>query len=343
LARCSPSRRARSAVVLGALAVFAPLPARALNASQLGVIVNENDPASVEIASYYQAKRGIPPENILRVMAPIQARITRQQFADLKQRVDAQLPPNVQALAIAWTIPSRVECNSITSALARGFEAGPCETNTCQLGNPSAYFNSDSRQPYSDFGMRPTMMLAGWSVQDVKWLIDRGVASDGTNPTGTAAIMNGSSYRRSLRARLYRNGQGRVISPHVDVRIIHSDAISNSTDTLFYFTGSVAVANIESNAFPAGAVADNLTSAGGMLTDSGQMSVLEFVKGRNGATGTFGTVSEPCAWPSKFPDPAILIRRYTRGETLIEAYWKSVEQTFQGAFVGEPLARPWKR
>jgi uncharacterized protein (TIGR03790 family) len=235
-----------------------------------------------------------------------------------------------------------VECNSITSAFARGFEAGPCETNTCNLGIPSPYFDSDSRRPYADFGMRPAMMLAGWSVQDVKWLIDRGVASDGTNPIGSAAIMNGSNYRRSLRARLYRAAPAGLMS-HVDVRIIRSDYLSGTTDTLFYFTGSVSVPDIGTNVFPPGAVADNLTSAGGMLTDSGQMSALEFVKGLNGATGTFGTVSEPCAWPSKFPNPAILIRRYTAGETLIEAYWKSVEQTFQGAFVGEPLAKPWQR
>jgi uncharacterized protein (TIGR03790 family) len=187
------------------------------------------------------------------------------------------------------------------------------------------------------------MMLAGWSVQNVKAMIDRGVASDGTNPTGTAVIMNGSDHRRSLRARIYRAGEGHALSPYVDVRVVRRDFVSKTTDTLFYFTGSVFVREIPTNVFPAGALADNLTSAGGMLTDSGQMSALEFVKGSGGATGTFGTVSEPCAWPSKFPNPAVLIRRYTGGDSLVEAYWKSVAQTFQGAFVGEPLARPWRR
>ena len=36
-----------------------------------------------------------------------------------------------------------------------------------------------------------------------------------------------------------------------------------------------------------------------------------------------------------------VIRRYLAGETLIEAYWKSVEMPGQGIFVGEPLARPY--
>src|SRR5215213_2222823 len=103
-------------------------------------------------------------------------------------------------------------------------------------------------------------------------------------------------YRRSLRARLYKTGDGHKLSSNVEVRILNANAIANTTDTLFYFTGSVSVTDIKTNTFPPGAVADNLTSAGGMLTDSPQMSALEFVAGSGGATGTFGTVSEPCSW-----------------------------------------------
>jgi hypothetical protein len=32
---------------------------------------------------------------------------------------------------------------------------------------------------------------------------------------------------------------------------------------------------------------------------------------------------------------------YLQGETLIEAYWKSVQMPGQGLFIGEPLARPF--
>ena len=38
-----------------------------------------------------------------------------------------------------------------------------------------------------------------------------------------------------------------------------------------------------------------------------------------------------------------MIPFYTEGQTLIEAYWKNVLQTFQGAFIGEPLSNPWKQ
>jgi uncharacterized protein (TIGR03790 family) len=69
------------------------------------------------------------------------------------------------------------------------------------------------------------------------------------------------------------------------------------------------------------------------------MSALRWLEA--GATGSYGTVREPCAYPQKFPDAAVLIRRYTRGETLIEAYWKSVSSPGEGVFIGEPLAAPW--
>ena len=62
-----------------------------------------------------------------------------------------------------------------------------------------------------------------------------------------------------------------------------------------------------------------------------------------GATGSYGAVVEPCNYLTKFPYPAIVIDRYIRGETLIEAYWKSVAWPGQGIFIGEPLARPFER
>jgi hypothetical protein len=39
---------------------------------------------------------------------------------------------------------------------------------------------------------------------------------------------------------------------------------------------------------------------------------------------------------------AMLLRRYLAGETLIEAYWKSVAMPGQGIFIGEPLAAPFR-
>jgi uncharacterized protein (TIGR03790 family) len=69
------------------------------------------------------------------------------------------------------------------------------------------------------------------------------------------------------------------------------------------------------------------------------MSALEWL--RQGATASYGTVSEPCNLPGKFPNPAVFLDHYRRGGTLLEAYWKSVAMPGQGLFIGEPLARPY--
>jgi hypothetical protein len=60
-----------------------------------------------------------------------------------------------------------------------------------------------------------------------------------------------------------------------------------------------------------------------------------------GATGSYGTAIEPCNFLQKFPNPVLAIWHYTRGSTLIESYWRSVQMPGQGNFVGEPLSRPF--
>ncbi|MES9861640.1 MAG: hypothetical protein ABW138_12440, partial [Candidatus Thiodiazotropha sp. 4PDIVS1] len=62
-----------------------------------------------------------------------------------------------------------------------------------------------------------------------------------------------------------------------------------------------------------------------------------------GATGSYGTVVEPCNHLGKFPSPRLAIEHYSHGETLLEAYWKSVQQPGEGIFIGEPLAAPFDR
>jgi hypothetical protein len=121
--------------------------------------------------------------------------------------------------------------------------------------------------------------------------------------------------------------------------IVHADSISQRTDVLFYVQGLASVPDIATNTYLPGAVADHLTSFGGQIPTSGQMSAFQFLQA--GATGSYGTVVEPCAYTQKFPDPSVLIPQYFAGATLIEAYWKSVQWPAEGIFIGEPLARPF--
>lgn len=109
---------------------------------------------------------------------------------------------------------------------------------------------------------------------------------------------------------------------------------------MFYLTGYTQVPDIKSNHYLPGAIADHLTSTGGAgISSQGQMKAFRWLEA--GATGSYGTVIEPCNYPQKFPNAQILIPSYVGGDSLIEAYWKSVQQPGEGLFIGEPLACPW--
>jgi len=292
----------------------------------------------VEVGEYHARRRRIPRANVIPITLPAgQEEISRGDFEAVKAQLDARVPPTVQALALAWTTPFRVECLSITTAFAFGFDASFCAQG-CRPTRPSPYFDSPSTAPWSDLGLRPAMLLAGRTAAEAKTMIDRGVVSDGTFPPGTAYLLSTSDRARNTRAAGY--AQVEATGPRVRVERIDADELRDRSDVLFYFTGRAAVSGLETLRFRPGAIADHLTSTGGVLTGHDQMSALRWLEA--GATASYGTVVEPCNFPSKFPQPAVVIGRYTRGETLLEAYWKSVASPGQGVFVGEPLAAPFR-
>jgi uncharacterized protein (TIGR03790 family) len=332
-------RKILAAAPAAAMLLAAP-PARALDHRQLAVIVNTADPLSVEIGEYYAKRRRITFQNFIKVsFPPGQAALSREEFESIKAQADAQVLPHVQAFALTWAAPYRVECMSITAAFAFGFDAALCAAG-CRPTRASPYFNSPSRQPFTQLGLRPAMAIAATSFERAKELIDRGVQADGTRPKGTAYLLSTSDNARNVRSASYPVA-ARVAKGRLAVKILRQDAISARSDVLIYLTGLARVDGLRSIRFLPGAIGDHLTSAGGILTDSdsGQMSALRWLEA--GATGSYGTVVEPCNLPQKFPHPGVLIERYLAGDTLIEAYWKSVRMPGQGIFVGEPLAAPF--
>jgi len=311
-----------------------------LGPRDIAVIVNDADPLSERIAEYYQARRNIPEANMIHVrFEPGKPVMSRAEFQVIKAEVDSRSPPSVQAYALTWAAPYRVACMSITTAFAMGFDPAYCASD-CRATKLDPYFDSDSRAPYTDFKIRPTMALAGLNFGDVKHLIDRGVASDSTFPRGTGYLVSTSDKARNVRADTYPTIVS-YLGDKVKLEIIHADYIRDRNDVLFYFTGVAKVRALRTNHFLPGAIADHLTSDGGQLTDSDQMSSLAWLQA--GATGSYGTVVEPCNLTDKFPSPGIVINHYLKGESLIEAYWKSVAMPGQGIFLGEPLARPFAR
>jgi len=326
------------------------LPRTAIGQSELGVLVNDMDPQSVAVGDYYVSARGIPEANVVHVSFPVTGsdNIASADFTALKTTIDATTPANVEAFAVTWTTPTRVDCMSLTTALAYGFSTDFCNTTGggCGPTAPSDYFDDDSTQPFTDLGVRPAMVLPGTSLDDVKALIDRGVAADDTFPGGQGWFVRTTDEARSVRwpnflttIDEWTHDGGLAITYLDNAGGGGLDYIENQFDILFYLTGLAAVPAVATNTYLPGAVADHLTSYGGSIPASGQMSVLEWIQA--GVTASYGTLQEPCNYEQKFPRADVLLTHYFRGETILEAYWKSVQWPGEGLFVGEPLARPW--
>jgi uncharacterized protein (TIGR03790 family) len=310
-----------------------------LNPDELAIIVNGEDPDSEAIAVYYQQHRAVPDRNIIRVRFPAKSsNLGKNEFLRIKAEVDRQTPENVQAYALAWTRPYRVDCMSITAAFTFGFDLAYCSKTLCGTTRESPYFQSASRLPQTDFRIRPSMMLAGSTIQEVKLLILRGVAADSSFPKGTAYLVKTDDTSRSVRSIFFDSIQ-KLLGDALAIQRVEGNSVRNARDVLFYFTGLPVVPHLQTLKFRPGAIADHLTSTGGMLTDSKQMSILRWLEA--GASGSYGTVVEPCNHLSKFPQPAVVMSNYLNGATLLEAYWKSLAWPGEGVFIGEPLARPY--
>jgi uncharacterized protein (TIGR03790 family) len=321
------------------LSVLTARPAGALDATDLAVVINSDDPLSVAVGAYYATARHVPAANIVHVhLDPKRDDVAPEDFKRLKHAADGKLAAHVQAYALTWTRPYRVGCMSITSAFAFGFDDKFCATG-CTPTAASPYFDSHLGRPYDALHLRPAMSIAALDFVRAKALIDRGIAADGTSPGGTVYLVRGGDRLRGVRETQYPLAAAVARFRGLSVDDTHDAALSGRTDVLFYFIGSADVPSLTTNHFLPGALADHLTSFGGMLTDSSQMSSLRWLEA--GASGSYGTVVEPCNMAAKFPDIPLLIAHYSAGETVLESYWKSVLMPGQGLFIGEPLAAPY--
>ena len=316
--------------------------------ADVAVLVNSDDPQSVAVGEHYVQARGIPAANVIAL--PLGANqtttITPQTFAAWKTQIDAATPASIQAYAVTWIYPSVVDCMSLTSALAFGYDVKWCtKPAPCASTAPSPYFNTAGTTPFSTHQIRPAMVIAGTSIANANALIDRGVAADATYPLGTGYLVRTTDTARSVRYPDMQNVASTWNKPdslaftYQDDSASGTGLVTNKTDVLFYFTGLASVDQIDTNQYLPGAMADHLTSYGGQIPNSGQMSILRWIEA--GATASFGTVVEPCNYTAKFPQVSVAVAKYFAGATLIEAYWKSVAWPGEGLFIGEPLARPY--
>jgi uncharacterized protein (TIGR03790 family) len=324
------------------------LPYSGFTAEQLGIVVNIDDPLSASIAHAYADAHGVPSPNIVELSLGALPDLSEADFAIAWSTLNASLPAEVQALLLTFYAPYRVSCMGASAAFALGFDQKYCQVDgPCHTTAASPYYGAGSAEPWAEFGLRPTMMLSGSTFEAAEAVINRGVASQNTWPTGDVYLVRTTDPARAVRYDDF-DTTSRRFDPNEGLNVVFRDASTDASqellvgvnDILGYQTGLTHIGSLDTLTFRPGALADHLTSYGGILDGSGgQMSIVDWLN--NGATASYGTAIEPCNYEQKFPRATELWPAYFLGVTAVEAYWRSVEWPGEGNFVGDPLARPF--
>ena len=286
---------------------------------------------------YYAVQRAVPRENVIGLHLPGVDVMTPEVFAPLRTRVLDQLPAAVQSLVLIWSQPFAVGCMSITSAFAAGYRPEFCQPG-CVRTPRNPLFNIDGWLPADTVGWWPAMLLPSGNLPLARALIQRGISADFSAPPGTLYLIRTADDSRNVRAAAYPDAMLKL-AYGLRIAELSTPIRRDLPDAIGYFTGARQVDELPLIHFRPGAIADHLTSTGGVLRGGAQMSALSWLD--QGATASYGSVSEPCNMLEKFPNVSVLFERYTHGDTVLQAYWKSVAMPGQGLFIGEPLARPY--
>ena len=312
------------------------------------VVINRASANSLEAGNYYRESRGIPPENVLHIswtgtnISWSSNQFHTQLLVPLLQMLSERgISNQVRFVALSMDIPYKTTQpttpNGTTSALFYGPKPDA-------YGTMNSYYASELPLELSRATNAPgysflTALLTADTVGEVKSLIDRSVQADGSFPSQPIVLAKSSDPIRNIRYKAFD-------SAILNVTLQGKARIYRTNSDSPWVAGGLAglQTGLASFSAPAGGLApgsmsDSLTSFGGQLFEaSGQTSLLEFI--RAGASGSYGTVVEPGADPSKFPSPQVFFYS-ARGFSLAEAYYQSLHTPHQGIVVGDPLCQPF--
>ena len=320
------------------------------------VVINSASRDSRALGAYYAEKHGLPESHVCTVktdpravtisLADFERQIRRPIFEHLaRQKLEGQ----IHFLVLCMDLPSRVENdNGLTAALFYGYKPYS-KTPQCNLASNSVnqYYAAETAYT-AGAGWNKTntpipFLLTAADLETAKQIVDRAVASTSAFPEGAFCLFGSSDSARNIRHRLYPVVARQFALWGRSGAVAVNPGASPPPDrpVLSYMTG---MAYLESNlvqaVFAPGAIADHLTSCAGQIPDPcfHQSSVWDWM--RLGATASYGTVAEPCAFEVKFPDPMMFFW-YARGFCAGEVLAMSVRNPYQGIWVGDPLAAPF--
>jgi uncharacterized protein (TIGR03790 family) len=355
-------------------------PAAAQTGENVLVVINEASPASVQIGEYYARLRNVPADQVVRVKTATTDTIQRAEYertieSPLGVRLtEKNLQDRVLYLVLTKGLPLRVagtdgrmgavaSVDSELTLLYRKLVGVPVPL-AGQVANP--YFLDtkpiSEAKPFTRFASDIYLVtrLDGFTVEDVKKLIDRGIAParDGRiilDQKATFVDRGGDQWLQETADRLRETGAG----DRVVLEMTRSTALSSGPVLGYYSWGSNDPTNKLRRfgiAFAPGAIGGMFVSTDGRTfteppadwvpndpkrSGFGTQSLAGDLI-RDGITGVAAHVAEP------FLDatirPQVLFPAYLAGFNLAESFYLGMPYlSWQTVVIGDPLCVPFPR
>ncbi len=326
------------------------------------IVVNDNSLESLELGQYYRQKRGIPEKNIFHVRtSPTNFNISTVAFTNeirkpvLDYLAASGLSNQIDYIVFSRNIPYRVYLepysdkrhSGLTASMFYDFKSSPdAFVYGCDLaaGSASAYYEAERAfahaGPPSSNRYYLATILTSTNFANTKILVDRSVEADYTQPSGTVHFFHTLDFR-NVQWKQFENADftARFLNVPQQRAIIEGLFTNALTNALGVMVGRAAGNDILNSTFAKGAIGEHVTSYGGYLFEnSGQQSIIDWPHA--GCVASYGTIVEPCEYTNKFPNPRAHFW-YARGFSMGESYWMSVQNPYQGVFVGDPLCAPY--
>jgi len=334
------------------------LGAQTATYNDVAVIINSNSPQSDSIGSYFAEQRDIHPSNIIRISAPVTEEITDAQFSALRAQVEAHLT----AAGIADSINYLVTTKGVPLKVKRqdGWNSSSVESELSLLLGPyagyiggtgriiSPYYGSRTHFTRAAFGIYLVTRLDGYTVDDVKGIIDRSAVIRCSVPSGRFVLDMDPGWNS---AAPYLNSRMQTAADTMQQRGI--EYLLDATS--LYLTGQQQVngyvgwgSNDKHTSlygrinftWNPGAIAETYvsTSARSFTKPAvyGQSLIADLIEEE--ITAAKGYVYDPYA--SAMADVSILFDLYTMGFTVAESYYSSSPfLSWMDVVIGDPKFR----
>jgi uncharacterized protein (TIGR03790 family) len=180
--------------------------AQSINYNDVGVIINLNSPASMQIGSHFKNARNIPTQNMIYVSVPTTEVINDIEFEQLRTQIEnyltsQNLQNQLNYLVTTKGIPlkrngidcivntNQGDCGSVDQELSLilGPHAGGIGATN---GYSNPYYNENTHFSRAQFGIYLVTRLDGYELTDVISLIDRSGPNTGVNQLDAQVVLD---------------------------------------------------------------------------------------------------------------------------------------------------------